>query len=103
LYTHLGDFAHHVVDLLVRSEIAELSALTQELERLHFEGDDFVKEAATIGLLEGIQNVASHRGAATKDLEQALGPETRRWWASLNAFWSGRIPHVGADIVKGHG
>jgi hypothetical protein len=103
LYVHLGDFADHVVDLLARDARADLAAITQALERLHLEGDDHVKEAATIGLLEGIQNVAGHRKVSTEGLEAALGAETRRWWRSLDAFWSGKIPHVGADIVKGSG
>jgi hypothetical protein len=90
LYVNLGDFADHVVDLLERGERAELSAVIEALERLHVDGDDDVKEAATIGLLEGIQNVAGHRGVPTKRLEEGLGVETRRWWYSLDAFWSGR-------------
>jgi hypothetical protein len=101
LYVHLGDFAHHVVDLLGRGEVAELGALGRELEHLHVDGDDYVREAATIGLLEGIQNIAGQRSIATKALEDTFGAETRRWWTSLEAFWSGKIPHVGADIVKG--
>ena len=103
LYLHLGDFADHAVDLLQRGDLAELPALASTVERLHVEGDDRVKEAATIGLLEGIQNVAGHRGVPTEVLEQALGVETQRWWISLEAFWSGKIPHVGADIPKGSG
>ena len=59
LYVHLGDFADHVIDLLSRDDRAELGALTRAVERLHVDGDEYVKEAATIGLLEGIQNIAS--------------------------------------------
>jgi hypothetical protein len=103
LYPHLGDFADHVVDLLVGEEIDDLLALSETIERLHLEGDDFVKEAATIGLLEGIQNRAGHRNVSTGALEATLGAETRRWWRSLSAFWAGEIPLVGADIVKGSG
>jgi hypothetical protein len=101
LYVHLGDFADHVVDLLERGDGAELPALAGALERLHVEGDDFVKEAATIGLLEAIQNVAGHRSVATRALEDVLGVEARRWWASLDGFWSGELPYVGADDKKG--
>jgi hypothetical protein len=101
LYVHLGDFADHLVDLIAGGESTELPGVAGALERLHLEGDDFVKEAATIGLLEGIQNVAGNRGVPTKIFEQTLGIESRRWWDSLVAFWSGKIPHVGADITKG--
>jgi len=100
LYVHLGDFADHVIDLIERQETNEISALSRLIERLHLEGDDFVKEAATIGLLECIQNVAGHRNVATDGFEAALGPEAHRWWRSLDAFWSGKTPHVGADSSK---
>jgi len=100
IYVHLGDFADFVVDLLERHELEGMHAIAVGLERLHVEGDEFVKEAATIGLLEGIQNIASNRRVATTGLEEALGVETRRWWNSLRAFWSGRSPYVGADITK---
>jgi hypothetical protein len=99
LYVHLGDFADHVVSLLAQGDGSELSSVARELEHLHVDGDGSVKEAATIGLLEGIQNIAGHRGVSTKGLEDALGVETRRWWHSLNAFWSGKVPYVGADIA----
>jgi hypothetical protein len=101
LYVHLGDLADHVIDLLARDEKEELVALSQVVERLHVEGDHYVKETATIGLLEGLQNVAGNRNVSTAGLEAALGGETRRWWRSLDAFWSGEIPHVGANIVRG--
>jgi hypothetical protein len=100
LRLHLGDFADHVVDRLEGGEGDELPALCRVVEWLHVDGDDDVKEAATIGLLEGIQNVAGHRGVPTAGLEAALGPETRRWWRSLDEFWSGKVPHVGADVPK---
>jgi hypothetical protein len=103
LYVHLGDFADHIVDLLAGGEVSEISALANAVERLHRDADGSVREAATIGLLEGIQNVAGHRGVSTSTFEDALGPEARRWWASLNAFWDRKVPFVGADIAKGSG
>ena len=103
LYLHLSDFAVHVVDLIERGAVVELPAVGLVLEDLHLDGDDYVKEAATIGLLESFQNHAGHRGISTEPLEATFGVETRRWWNSLNAFWAGEIPYVGADIVKSSG
>ncbi len=64
--------------------------------------DDYVREAATIGLLEGIQNIASHteNEVDAKDFLQYLKPETAKWWHQLNDFWEGKIPYVGASINK---
>jgi hypothetical protein len=103
LYVHLGDFADHVIDLLERDERSEFPAFIQVLERLHLDGDDDVKEAATIGLLEGIQNIAGHRKVSTESFEAALSVEMQRWWRSLDAFWSGKVPYVGAGTTKGSG
>jgi len=63
--------------------VAELPALSRVTEQLHLDGDDYVKEAATIGLLEGIQNDGGDRHVSTEELEAALGVEALRWWASL--------------------
>lgn len=103
LYIHLGDFACHVVDLLGRGELTEISAISAAVERLHTDGDPYVREAATIGLLEGIQNVGGNRDVVVDAFRNALGPEAQRWWASLDAFWDGKIPSVGSDIPKSSG
>jgi hypothetical protein len=55
----------------------------------------------------GLRPARSGRGMnptqMTEALEVAFGAETLRWWQSLDAFWSGKIPHVGADIGKRSG
>ena len=55
-----------------------------------------MSEAATIGLLEALQNVLGgnkrnkgFRGVRASDIEVYLGPETRRWWNKLYRFWHG--------------
>jgi hypothetical protein len=92
LYTHLGDFAHHVLSLLREGRDAELHAAFVAVESLHVEGVPEVSEAATIGLLEGIQNCAKPDEA--ERFVPYLGPESLRWWRGLNAFWEGRAPAV---------
>ena len=70
----------------------------EAIERLHLEGDEYVREAATIGALEGIQNVAGNDGIDPEEFVIYLRPESLRWWGQLNEFWEGRIPYVGATI-----
>ena len=62
------------------------------VERLHVDGDSYVKEAATIGLLEGIQNVAGHHGVDPEVIVSHLRTESAKWWAELNRFWDGKAP-----------
>lgn len=92
LYVDLGEFAHHVIDLVGREATSELPHVFDVVERLHVEGDAYVKEAATIGLLEGLQNIAENAGLDPRRLEPWLRPESAKWWAQLNEFWAGKSP-----------
>jgi hypothetical protein len=96
LYVDLGEFAHHLVELHKTNQTSEFPAVFDVIERLHLEGDAYVKEAATIGMLEGIQNVAGNTGANPEVFVQYLKPESAKWWRQLNDFWDGKIPNVGA-------
>jgi hypothetical protein len=95
LYIDLAEFAHHLVELLRSGATEEFPAVFDVVERLHLEGDAFVKEAATIGLLEGIQNVAGNTGVDPDVFVPHMKPETAKWWAELNEFWEGMAPGVG--------
>ena len=95
-YVDAGEFAAHLVELHRDGGTGEVAQAFAVIERLHLEGDDYVRELATIGYLEGVQNVAGHRGLDEAAFEPYLGPETRRWWKGLNAFWSGQLPGVQA-------
>ena len=98
LYLDLAEFAHHLVELHKAHRVEEFPAVFQAVESLHLEGDDFVKEAVTIGLLEGIQNVAGNMGVNPEEFLQYLKAESLRWWRQLNDFWNAKIPYVGATI-----
>jgi hypothetical protein len=100
LYVDLGIFADHLVDLLKRGETSEFEAVFEVVERLHVEGHPDVKEAATIGLLEGLQNVAGHSGLDPQQFVRWLEPESARWWAELNDFWDGKSSWVGAGLER---
>lgn len=90
LYPSLGEFAHHIVELAQSGDTLGLQAAFDVIERLHVEGEPDVQEAATVGLLEGIQNVALNRGLDPASFVSYLGPESARWWQELIEFWYGR-------------
>jgi hypothetical protein len=88
LFVHVGEFASHLVDLMVGGMVAEFEVVFDAVERLLVDGDLYVRQAATVGLLEGIQNVS---GGKT-DPEQFvpyLKPKTARKWQLLNDSWNG--------------
>jgi hypothetical protein len=99
-YTLLADFARHVLDLHREGRTAQFSVIAQVIERLHTEGDHYVREAATIGVLEGIQNVWANDGVDPELFKTHLLPVSRRWWDELNAFWRGERRYVGEGLQR---
>jgi hypothetical protein len=73
---------------------AEVDAAFGLIERLHIEGDHYVRELATIGFLESLQT--PENPALMAACEQRLGPESMRWWKGLIAFWTGKAQFVAA-------
>lgn len=98
LYIDMGELAHHMVDLIKSNQTSEFPAVFDVIERLHIEGDHYVKEAATIGMLEGIENIASNNGVDPEAFAPWLRTESRKWWHQLIDFWQAKIPYVGATI-----
>lgn len=97
-YADAGRVAQHLVERFVAGDHAEVAAALSVVERMHLEGDDYVRELATIGYLEDLQNAAlRHPGCAPEQLEPLLGPGSRRWWRGLDAFWSGQAQAVMAQ------
>jgi hypothetical protein len=96
-YVAAGAFARHLLSLYESKDVAVFSAVAAAIERLHVEGSPWVREFATIGVLEGVQNVWSHSQVRPEEFFVFLGPEGKRWWRGLNEFWSGKAPYVRAE------
>ncbi len=93
-YVDVGDFAHHLVDSYKVNKTFEFHQVFDVIEQLHLYGDDYVKELATIGLLEGMQNVSLNNELDPNVFVPYLKPETKVWWDRLNDFWSGNITYI---------
>ena len=94
-YLDASEFAVHLIALFKARRFDEVEAAFAVIERLHVEGDPYVRELATIGFLESLQNHAGHdQQIETADFERFLLPESRRWWNGLNRFWTGQAPAV---------
>ena len=87
-YPVLAGLARHLVAQLERDDTAHFDAVFNLVERWNVEGDRYVQEAATIGLLEDLQNGYLHGMTQSMDFEPWLGPESRSLWKELNLFWS---------------
>jgi len=97
LYVAAGELAVHLLRVYESGDHSSLSAAGKAIEQLHVNGSPWVKEFATIGILEGIQNAWANNHVDPERFLPFLGPESQRWWGGLNKFWSGQVPHVRAD------
>ena len=59
------------------------------VEAWHTHGDDYVREAATIGFLETLGNHLHGTGIEMDGVRSMLGVESRKWWDRLTGFWEG--------------
>lgn len=82
LYLALWSLARHMAEHLEVGRASPLDRTFEVVERWHVDGDAFVSEAATIGLLESLRS---------RDFEQWMRPETLRWWQKLDRFWNGDV------------
>ena len=87
-YLALADLARHLIARLERGDTAGFDAVFDVVERWHIDGDDYVREAASIGLLEDLQNEHLHRSTRPGDFVPWLSPESRKWWSFVERYWS---------------
>lgn len=99
LYIDLANFANHLIELYKANKLDEFVKIFETIELLHTNGDEYVKEAATIGLLEDIQNYALSNNISLDIFVKYLEPESRNWWTNLNDFWNGKTD-VGSGKKK---
>lgn len=90
LYLALSALARHLIAILAAGDRTTLSPVFEIVERWHLEGDAYVREAATVGLLENLRNDSLHESTAPRDFEAFLHPESLKWWAKVDRFWSHR-------------
>lgn len=97
LYAVASDIADEVVDLSKRNDGPALKSIFNFIETLLEKGDDYVKELATVGFLEDIQNHAEWAEMDRTKLIPYLGINSQKAWDDLDNFWSGRAPLVGVS------
>ena len=97
LYVGLGDLARHLLQLQQQRRTEEFPAVGHVIERLHVEGDHYVREAATTALFEAIQEVWGNNKVDPELFSVYLLPVSARRWRSLKDFWgaNGQTPGEG--------
>lgn len=88
-YLAIGSLAEHILECLYAGRTARFGMVFAVIEQWHTDGDAYVSEAASVGLLESLQNLSGGSDKKTMTVERWLGPESRRWWHKLDRFWEG--------------
>jgi len=86
-YLVLADFSRHIISLLETGDRQQLQAAFDTIERLHIDGDKYVREAATIGILESLQNANLHSNTKQEQFLEFLRPMSLRYWRKVEDFW----------------
>lgn len=92
IYLALSDLARHIASLISEDKEKELKNIFEIVEKWHVEGEEYVKEAATVGLLENLQNTNIVGKTVPGKIETYLFPESKRYWKKLYDFWEKNIP-----------
>jgi hypothetical protein len=90
IYNDLAEFAHFIVEAYDHNDRASTTAAFALIEQLLFEGDQEVREAAAIGFLEDVQNIASRRSFGSAVFVQWLGPQSHKEWGEIEEKWRGK-------------
>ena len=84
-YIGMSELAHHVVESYAEDTTTELPNLFRAVEALLQNPDPELENLIAVGLLEDIQNVASHRDFGAAPFRQWLGPRSLVVWDEVDA------------------
>jgi hypothetical protein len=92
-YLDAAEFRHHMVTLHLAGDCDEFPAIFQVIERLLVEGDDYVRNLAVIGYLEGFRmKTVTDSGIDPEAVfRPLLLPVSERWWRRIDDFWEGDV------------
>ncbi len=97
-YLDISELAHHVVESYAAGDRSCLPAIFQLTEELLRTGHPQHKEIMTVGLLEGVQIVASHHDFGADAFLPYLGQFSRDAWDQIDRAWEGKSSL--ADVVR---
>ncbi len=86
-YLLLADFSRYLIKLLKNDERYELNTAFEMIEKFHVDGDRYVREAATIGIIENLQNSSLHGGTEPDQFLDFLRPASLTFWHKVKDFW----------------
>jgi hypothetical protein len=85
-YLGMGELAHYVVEGYARGFTNEFRNLFSAVEASLLNPTPEFENLITVGLLEDIQNIASHREFGADGFRQWLGPRSAVIWDEVDAY-----------------
>ncbi|MCX7418856.1 MAG: hypothetical protein NT013_04875 [Planctomycetia bacterium] len=85
-YLYLGDYSQCLVELLESDADQLLSSAFEAIETLYQNGDDYVENATTVGILENLQNRNLHRSTSPDQFVKYLRPLSLKNWQEVNVY-----------------
>ena len=89
-YNDIAVVVDFVVGSFERGQTEAVSKIFSIAENVLRREEEAQKEIVIVGLLEGIQNVSSHRAFGADVFLPYLGSSTKKAWNQLNRFWQGK-------------
>ena len=87
-YVLISDVVRECSKILASGQKYRIRKVLSVVERWLLEGDPYVREAATVGFIEDLQNGNLHEGTTPEDFVEFLGPECSFWWKKVERFFS---------------
>jgi hypothetical protein len=100
VYNDAAVIAHHLVDSYERGDVLEFPAAFALVERCLAEGDDPTRELVMVGVIEDIQNIASHRQFGPGVFVKWLGPASRAAWDEVIGWWDQLAQAKAAGLLE---
>jgi len=88
-YIVAGLFTKFILEAYQNGDEETYNKGLQFIEMLHLDDTHKVRELATIGYLESIQNTWPKNLIKLNIPFHDLGDESKKWWIRLNNFWNG--------------
>lgn len=84
-------FTKYILEAYLNDDKKTYSNGLNFIETLHLSSVHEVRELATIGYLESIQNTWPQDLLLSNIPFNDLGNESKKWWIKLNSFWNGNL------------
>jgi hypothetical protein len=98
IYNDLAQFANFIVDCYAQKDTEQVVAAFRLVEELLDGGDEEVRNAAAIGFLEDVTNIASWKPFKAVVFVQWLGPKSKAAWDEIEEMWRGKSSL--SDVVR---